>query len=244
MRILKYTLVLVLLGYTAGVRPSPEARSQTDPPDHGAWDDLVSRHVYPDGTLNYNGFARERDKMEAYIGMLEATPPAEDWSREEKLAYYINLYNAATVRLILDNFPVESILRIRNPWGRNILEIGGEEFNLNNIEHDILREMDEPRIHFAINCASVSCPVLQPFAFTADTIDAQLDAAAREFINDPARNSIGPGQVGLSRIFKWYKEDFTRNGTLLDYINQYLEEPVPAGTGVDFLPYDWNLNRP
>ena len=118
-------------------------------------------------------------------------------------------------------------------------------YNLNNIEHDILRKMGEPRIHFAINCASASCPVLQPFAFTADKMESQLDRAAREFINDPSRNAIGRDQAELSKIFKWYKEDFTEPaGSLVAYLNQYLEEPLPEDAKIGYLAYDWALNRP
>ncbi len=226
-------------------RKGPDLALAQQAPDHKAWDALLRNNTYPDGTVNYNGFALQRDALEAYIRNLEVTPPADTWSRNEKLAYYINLYNAVTIRLILDHFPVESILRIRNPWGKKLFRVGDTELTLNELEHEILRKMEEPRIHFAINCASFSCPVLQPYAFTADKLDAQLDEVTRNFINDPKRNRVRPGDVSLSRIFKWYREDFTANGgSLLSYINSYLESPLPTGTKIDFLPYDWSLNRP
>lgn len=244
----RFLLLLPIIALLcASVYASPAGKNTLfpDPPSHEIWDELVSQHVYPNGTVNYNGFARDREALDRYIDALESTPPADAWSREEKLAYYINLYNAATIRLILDNFPIESIMRIGNPWGQNILNIGGQAYNLNNIEHDILRKMGEPRIHFAINCASASCPVLQPFAFTADKMESQLDRAAREFINDPSRNAIGRDQAELSKIFKWYKEDFTEPaGSLVAYLNQYLEEPLPEDAKIGYLAYDWALNRP
>lgn len=240
-------LLILLLGsgaapaYAAGADPLYEQQ----PPDHSAWDKLLRQNSYPDGTVNYNGFALQRAELESYIRSLEDTPPSESWSREEKLAYYINLYNAVTVRLILDHFPVESILNIRNPWGQKLFRIGDAQHTLNELEHEILRKLDEPRIHFAINCASFSCPVLQPFAFTASELETQLEMVARNFINDPKRNRTRPGSVSLSRIFKWYREDFapSRSG-LIEYINGYLETPLPQDADFDFLPYDWSLNRP
>ena len=244
-RVLLFLPILALAITFVSGRPATGAPGYPDPPGHEAWNKLVGQHVYPNGTVNYNGFARDREVLDSYISTLEKNPPAGAWSREEKLAYYINLYNAATIRLILDHFPIESIMRIGNPWGQNILNIGGVAYNLNNIEHDILRKMGDPRIHFAINCASTSCPVLQPFAFTADKMESQLDRAAREFINDPGRNAIGGDKAELSKIFKWYKEDFTEShGSLVAYLNQYLEEPLPEGAKIGYLAYDWSLNRP
>ncbi|MBC2837821.1 DUF547 domain-containing protein [Robiginitalea sp. SC105] len=245
MAVLKLFLFLLFVVPLAAPCSSQATPGLASGPSHEIWDGLVRKNVYPDGTVNYNGFARDREKLDRYISGLEQTPPAEGWSRETRLAYWINLYNAATVRLILDHFPLESIMGIRNPWGQNILSVGGEPVNLNQIEHDVLRPMGDPRIHFAINCASASCPVLQPFAFNAEKLDEQLDQAARGFIKDPARNKTTRGAVELSRIFKWYKKDFTdESGTLIAYINQYLENPLPEGTDVGFLTYDWSLNRP
>jgi hypothetical protein len=104
--------------------------------------------------------------------------------------------------------------------------------------------MGEPRIHFAINCASVSCPKLLPQAYNEDRLDAQLEAVTRDFINDPSRNDLSGGQARLSRIFKWYRKDFKLEYTsLIDYINRYLTDPLPANTRVSYLPYDWSLNE-
>ena len=182
--------------------------------------------------------------LEAYLKLLGDRPPSEQWSRQARLAYYINLYNAATVLLILEHSPLESIGDISRPWGRKWIQIGGQRYSLGDIEHEILRKMGEPRIHFAINCASVSCPRLLPRAFTEASLESQLEGATRDFINDPSRNDLSNGQARLSKIFKWYRKDFRSEDTsLLDYLNRYLADPLPADTRILYLPYDWSLNE-
>lgn len=211
---------------------------------HDAWDALLKKHVDPDGWVDYKGFETDRASLQAYLDHLGSHVPGDHWSKEEQLAYYINLYNAGTVLLILDNYPLESIKDIWNPWGKNRLTIGTSTYSLNDIEHRVLRKMDEPRIHFAINCASYSCPKLLTEAFTANRMEDQLQAATQGFINDPTRNEIRADAVRLSRIFKWYKGDFTQSDrSLLDYINAFLPQSLPAGTDIEYLPYDWSLNE-
>lgn len=221
-------------------------RAQTGAPaDHSLWDGLLRKHVLASGLVDYVGFAADRGKLDAYLAHLGSQAPTADWSRESRLAYYINLYNALTVRLILDHYPLGSIRDLPDPWGRVRMTIGGQGYSLDAIEHQILRKMGEPRIHFALNCASLSCPVLQPHAFTENGLDAQLDAAARGFINDPARNRVTPQSASLSRIFQWYRGDFEGPGKgLVDYLNAYLDTPLKPDCRIGFLDYDWGLNEP
>lgn len=215
-----------------------------DTPSHLAWDRLLRKHVSPDGLVDYRGFASDQDQLVAYLESLSNQIPSEQWSRQARLAYYINLYNAATVLLILEHYPLESIRDISRPWGKKRIQIGDQRFSLSEIEHGILRKMGEPRIHFALNCASFSCPKLQPQAYREEALEAQLERATGDFINDFSRNDLSNGQARLSRIFKWYQKDFsTADKTLIDYINQYLPEPLPVNTRVSYLPYDWSLNE-
>ncbi len=219
--------------------PLPQA-----PPSHMAWDQLLKKHVSPEGWVDYRGFAGDKKRLISYLEDLGHHLPGEDWSREAKLAYYINLYNAATVLLILEHYPLKSIRDIPRPWAKKRIQIGDQRYSLGELEHDILRKMGEPRIHFAINCASVSCPKLLPRAFVEETLESQLEAVTRDFINDPSRNRFSPGEARLSRIFKWYRKDFeNRNTSLIDFINRYLTDPLPAGIPVSYLPYDWSLNE-
>jgi hypothetical protein len=158
------------------------------------------------------------------------------------LAYYINLYNAGTVKLIVDHYPVESIKDIPNRWDKEWIKVGSDVLSLNDIEHKILRKMNEARIHFAINCASYSCPKLLNSAFTAENMEGQLHQAALDFINDPKRNQFEGNTAYLSKIFKWYKGDFTENRSLREYINPYVDRSLPEDVKIEYLEYDWSLN--
>lgn len=222
----------------------PPGDPAQEAPSHVVWDNLLKSHVGAGGLVNYNGFMQDRKTLEKYLESLSEHIPANRWSREARLAYYINLYNAATVLLILDHYPIESIRDISDPWGSKRIQIGDERYSLEQIEHGILRKMDEPRIHFAINCASFSCPELRPWAFSEADLENQLEYTARDFINDPLRNHISEERAKLSRIFKWYKSDFKQNGmSLIDYLNQYLTSPIAEETRKDYLTYDWSLNE-
>ena len=212
-------------------------------PDHSTWDKLLQTYVDNAGNVDYKGFLTEREKLQDYLDLLGETVPNADWSRKETLAYYINLYNAATVALVLDHYPIQSIKEIPNRWKRKWIALGDKTTSLNDIEHKILRKMDEPRIHFAINCASYSCPKLLNQAFTSDNLERLLDKTAVDFINDPKRNRFEGERTELSQIFKWYKSDFTENGSLRSYVNQFVENPLGKAAKISFMDYDWSLNE-
>ena len=216
---------------------------QSKAPSHNVWDELLQKYVDNSGNVDYKSFRNGAAKLNAYLDALAKNSPTTAWSKNEKLAYYINLYNAATVKLILDNYPTNSIKDIKKPWGKDIVKVGNDLVSLGYIEHKVLRKMDEPRIHFAINCASYSCPKLINEAFTASAMERQLEAATKGFINDPTRNQFNANEAKLSEIFKWYKGDFTDNGTLLEYINGYLSTPLAVATKIKYLPYNWSLNE-
>lgn len=211
--------------------------------DHDSWNTLLSKHVDSEGNVDYSAFVEDKSKLEAYLSHLDKNPPVENWSKNEKLAYYINLYNAATVKLIIDNYPLKSIKDISSPWDKKWVMVGGKKLSLGNIEHKILRKMDEPRIHFAINCASYSCPKLVNKAFLPESMEMQLEEATIDFVNDSSRNKISENKVQLSNIFKWYKGDFTDNGTLIEYLNQYSKTKADKKAKVSYLTYDWGLNE-
>jgi hypothetical protein len=159
------------------------------------------------------------------------------------MAYWINAYNAFTVKLIIDNWPVSSIRDIHNgdPWNVKWIELEGKKYSLNQIENDILRpRYGDARIHFAVNCAAKSCPPLLNRAFTSEQLNAQLDQQARSFINSTQYNSISPQSIQVSKIFDWYAADF---GNLIDYLNQYSNTTIRSGAKVSFLEYDWGLNN-
>ncbi|XLS28705.1 DUF547 domain-containing protein [Flavobacteriaceae bacterium M23B6Z8] len=209
---------------------------------HSTWNSLLQKNVSEDGFVNYQGFKKDRKPFNEYLQLLEDNVPDSSTSREEKLAYWINAYNAFTVKLILDNYPVNSIKDIKNPWDIRFFKLGNKWYNLNEIEHQILRKMNEPRIHFAIVCASVSCPKLQNEAFIAEDLEIQLNDATRTFLNDPTKNKIDGQKAVLSLIFRWFSKDFKKQGSIIDFIEPYVETPVNDQTKISYLKYDWGLN--
>ena len=240
--------ILLLMGSVHSVSLASRYTSNSKPEiefqiDHSKWDILLKRHVDDAGNVKYKSFAKDIKVLQNYLDYLAMNLPTDGAAKPQKLAYYINLYNAATVKLILDNYPTKSIKDIKNPWGKDIVQMGDEKISLGDLEHRILRKMDEPRIHFAINCASYSCPKLLNTAFTATNLEKLLEQTAKDFINDPKRNVLTKEKASLSEIFNWYKKDFTKNGSLIDYLNQYAAQKLTADTKISYLNYDWGLNE-
>lgn len=211
--------------------------------DHQIFNELLKNHVSTSGEVNYKAFREHSTRFSEYLSILtKANPYAKNWSRNERLAFWINAYNAFTIQLILDNMPLESIKDIYRPWNKKFFSIAGIEIDLNHVEHEILRKMNEPRIHFAIVCASYSCPQLRNEAYTASRLEEQLKQQASQFINDPKRNRISKEAVELSKIFDWFTKDFTANGSLIDFINQYSKVKVSKDADISWLDYNWKLN--
>ncbi|MCH8029532.1 MAG: DUF547 domain-containing protein [Candidatus Dadabacteria bacterium] len=244
---------------------------------HSALDNLLQNHVR-DGRVDYKGFISSRKAFEQYINELgDADGSFSDWSSNEKLAFWINAYNAFTIKAIIDNYPIKkgffislypanSIRQIDGVWDKLTFRAAGKTVTLNDIEHQILRkEFSEPRIHFAIVCASVGCPELRSEAYMADKVQEQLEQAARDFVNNPQKVLIDPEKraVKLSKIFKWFGEDFIRElGTVehfknrnprdravLNFVMTYIEEDRLKSFlegnrfKVSYLKYDWSLNN-
>lgn len=225
--------------------------STSKPISHEQWTDLLQKHVNEAGWVDYTGFIADSSALNDYLETLSTHYPNEaNWTRDEILAYWINAYNAYTIRIVIRNYPVASIKDIQpgigfinSVWDIKFIHIEDQTLDLNNIEHNILRKMDEPRIHFAVNCASFSCPKLLNEAYVANRLDAQLDKAAKDFINDPARNKITQESATLSSIFNWFTGDFTKNGSLKDFINQYSTVQIGENTSISFMDYNWQLNK-
>jgi len=211
--------------------------------DHSNFDKLLKKYVVKNDDVDYKGFKKDSKKLNNYISYLEEQKPSKKWSVETQLAYFINVYNANTIKLILDNYPTKSIKDISSPWLKNRFKIGGKEFSLAGLENGILRKMNEPRIHFAINCASASCPKLLAIAYTEKNVMELMERATKEFINNSAKNKLSSNEAKISEIFKWYKSDFTENGSILDYINKYSKTAVNPSTKIQYIDYDWSLNE-
>lgn len=220
-------------------------------PSHQQWDKLLKKHVNASGMVSYKGFQKDKADLEGYLKTLSDNAPQSNWSENEQKAYWINAYNAFTVALILKHYPVKSIkdiggkiYKVNTPWDIKFISIGGKKYDLNNIEHGILRKkFDDPRIHFALVCASISCPRLRNEAYTAAQLNAQLEDDGRNFLNDKSKNNVSASRADLSKYFSWYKGDFTKNGSLADFINKYSVAKINSNTKISSLEYNWNLNE-
>ena len=211
--------------------------------NHSAWNDLLQKHVSNQGNVNYKGFKTEHPALKNYIQSLSENTPTQTWTKAEKLAYWINAYNALTIDLIVKHHPLKSIKNIDNPWEQRLWKLGDKWYNLEDIEHKILRKMNEPRIHFGIVCASVSCPKLQNTAFEVSKLEEQLTNATKEFLADSTKNNLSKNSIKISKIFKWFSSDFKENGSLVDFINKYSEIVISQNASKSYKDYNWNLNE-
>ena len=220
--------------------------------DNSIYATLLLQHV-KGNRVDYDGFKRDEALLDDYLAILSAAD-AKSLSQNQRFAFYINAYNAFTIKLILTKYPgINSIKEIgsffSNPWSKKFISLGGKTVSLDHIEHDILRpSFKDPRIHFAINCASKGCPPLLNQPYEGERLEAQLNTMAKRFINDPKRTFLKENTLFVSKIFKWFEEDF-KGGPLL-FIRQYADDEFraeldAAGPGVKFtyLNYDWTLNR-
>jgi hypothetical protein len=227
--------------------------------DHAGWDKLLARYLKTDkaglNRLDYRRFKAEgQDELHAYLDRLQGVAVAR-LSRSEQFAYWVNLYNAKTVDVVLARYPVGSIRDINisglfatGPWGKKLLEVEGIDLSLDDVEHKILRPLwRDPRIHYAVNCASVGCPNLARSAYTGAALEAMLEAAARDYVNSPRGVSVKNGVATVSRIYSWYVEDFGGNEAgVLAHLRRHaapaLAQQLRSIARIGGYDYDWRLN--
>lgn len=210
--------------------------------NYNSWNLFLQEHVNSFGEVDYEGIKADKQSLLASLDIFTKTKPDTSWSETETLAYWINAYNAFTIKLIIDNYPIKSIKDIKNPWDQKFIPIGNHLMSLNEIEHDILRKMNEPRIHFAIVCASKSCPKLLNEAYLYSKLDLQLTVATEEFLSNETKNNISKDQIVISKIFKWFADDFTQNGSLIEFLNQYSNIEISPKAKKSYMDYSWSLN--
>lgn len=206
---------------------------------------LLSTYVSASGNVNYASIKANKTELEDVLTEFESNVPEAGWSSAQKLTFWINAYNIYTIKLIVDNYPTTSITNITaKPWHKSFIKLDGKTYSLNQIENDIIRkQFNEPRIHFALNCASKSCPVLLNKAYLPATVYAQMTTQTKRFLNDTSKNTFGEKEVKISQLFDWYKEDFTKGGTtVFDFINKYRTEQL-SNQKVSYQEYSWDLNK-
>jgi hypothetical protein len=239
--------------------------------NHAAWDSLLKEHVTViDGgiatQLDYSGMAVDRVVLKVYLAEAALVPRStfDSWSIAAQLAFLINVYNASTVNVILEEYPdIDSIRDIgfflSSAWNQEFASLFGEPATLDEIEHDMIRgwgRYNEPRIHFAVNCAAIGCPALRAEAFASDKLEMQLEDSTKKFLSDRSRNYFDKGRMYISSIFGWYEEDFEKGWGGIDSVAEFLagyaaELDVDIATAnqlrandirIRHLKYDWSLN--
>ena len=237
----------LILGST-GLPPSGWAKGDVD---NSLYAQLLNKYV-KEGVVDYQGFKNEEEKLDQYLKVLENVD-SKSLSRNERFAFYVNAYNAWTIKLILSAYPgVKSIKDLgslfKSPWKKKIARIDGDIMTLNDIEHGILRaRFKDPRIHFVANCASKGCPPLRWEPYQGDILDRQLDEMTRAFINGTERNRLEGNTLYVSRIFDWYAEDFDED--VVGFFLKYAQGDMKKRLGINrdnikikYLDYDWTLN--
>lgn len=221
---------------------------------HDAFTQVLQKVVHPQGRasrVDYRQLTQDPDRLSTYLATLSSASQQQfnGFTKPQQLAFLINAYNGYQLKLVIDNYPIGSIKDVgnffRSPWDIEFFQLFGDDASLNLIEHGMIREQfNEPRIHFAVNCASISCPPLQRVAFQAVQLDEQLEAATVNFLNDESVNRVDPNSNRLlvSKIFDWYGEDFDDVTAFILSKMQGVESSNQAFK-LDYLDYDWGLNQ-
>ena len=263
LRHLIHTLLFALAAVTFPIHAAPV--------DASGWDSLLKKHVVvlPGGLAtqaDYAAFKSDRAALKQYLSATSSVSRAdfERWNEAEQLAFLLNVYNAWTVELILTVYPDLTSIKdlgslLQSPWKKRFIPLLGETRSLDDVEHGLIRgsgRYQEPRIHFAANCASIGCPALRPEAYVANRLDAQLEDATRKFLADRSRNRLEGETLKVSSIFKWYRDDFEKGWRGTNSLGRFLalyREPLALTADsanrlaagkmeIDFLNYDWRLN--
>lgn len=229
--------------------------------DHSRWSSILQTYVIDNHPSGVNRFkysavsSKNKKNLHRYIKTLEKIDPRR-YNRREQKAYWLNLYNAVTVKLVLDNYPIKSMKDIgnkmikRGPWNKKLLKVAGQRLTLNDIEHRILRPIwQDHKIHFGLSCGSISCPNIQSRAFTSRNVRPLLKQAGREYINHPRGASLKNGKIKASSLFDWYQKDFAKNqAKLMKVFSYYADDRLAlyllGYQGKIDYNYDWSLNAP
>lgn len=241
---MKLNLIWIAVTFLVSLNSIAQKSVITNPEkiSHQSFNNLLQKYVSSNGTVNYKGLKSSKLELETYINSLAKQIPDNTWNKNAALAYWINAYNAFTLKLIVDNYPVKSVTNLSGgkPWDVKNIPLAGKKYSLNNIENDIIRpNYKDARIHFAVNCAAVSCPPLANVAFTESNINDLLDTRTKDFINSSA-NTITASKVRISKIFEWYSSDFA---DVKSFLNKYSTIKVNNNASVGYNEYDWKLNE-
>ena len=212
---------------------------------HSSWDALLNRHVTSEGKVNYDGFKSDVTKLDKYLKLISDNEAKIGWSQAEKKAFWLNAYNAWTIKLVLERYPVNSIKDVSaKPWDKRFIKVGANTHTLNDIENKIIRrQFKDARIHFAVNCAAISCPKLSNKAFTALNVEKELDRLTKLFLKTD-NVKLTEKSAQLSKIFEWYADDFIEESqSVLKFVEEYSGITFHSKVKVSYLDYNWKLNK-
>ncbi|GAK61565.1 hypothetical protein U27_01466 [Candidatus Vecturithrix granuli] len=250
MRVLRFVTTCAIFVFGVFLLVSSSSSQAETIVDNAIYAELLEKYLQ-DGVVNYEGLKTEETRLDQYLALLDQTDP-DALARNEQFAFYMNAYNAYTLKLIVEHYPVKSIKDIgglfKSPWKIKFCKVGGETLTLDDIEHNILRpRFQDARVHFAINCAAKDCPPLISVPYQGAMLDQQLDANTRAFLNNPAKTYLDGDTLWVSSIFKWFGEDFNKDP--LSFVLTYAEgdfkqrlEDAKDRIKVKYLKYDWSLN--
>ncbi len=204
---------------------------------------FLKEHVSSKGIVNYDKVLKHIDDLRKITSSFAKISPNAGWTPSEKKAYWINFYNANIIRILAENYPIKSINYIKDAFDLKLVDYVGTKIALDTIEHEILRKLGDPRVHFALYSTAVSSPMLKREAYMADTIEKELGMATSNFLNDPAKNKIDPEETRLSKIFDWYKDDFASANDMINFINIHLggQKISIDKTKISYIDFDWKL---
>ncbi|OBT16776.1 hypothetical protein A9264_10930 [Vibrio sp. UCD-FRSSP16_10] len=253
-----WMLIITLLSFNSVAAPKSELWSYWDKHtqsqqsiDHSQWQSLLDRYLIKQGdnTLFRYSSVTPKDKqaLKDYLATLANIDPRQ-YTKAQQYAYWVNLYNSLTVNLILDNYPTKSITKLGGlfsfgPWDKELIKVAGKSLTLNDIEHRILRPIwNDPRTHYAVNCASLGCPNLQPQAFTAQNTQQLLQQSAKAFINSDKGAKLIEGKLQLSSIYEWFAVDFAGSKHVVEHLSRYRTD-ISTFNGKIIYDYNWQLNE-
>lgn len=211
--------------------------------DFSEYDNFLKKHVSSKGVVDYDKVLKDIKEINNIAHNFSKISPNKSWTVAEIKTYWINVYNANIIKLLVENYPIKSINYIRDPFKMQFIDFDGEKISLDHIEHEILRPMNDPRVHFALYSTAISSPELRNTAYSANSIDYDLDVATSNFINDTTKNTIGVATCQLSKIFEWYFADFIGPVNMVGFINKYSAIKINDNTKLEFKEYDWNLHK-
>jgi len=212
--------------------------------DFKEYDNFLKKHVSTKGVVDYDKVLKNIKDLENITKMFSKISPNDSWTESEYKAFWINLYNANIIKLLAENYPIKSINYITGAFKNKTIDFDGVKISLDFIEHDVIRSLGDPRVHFALYSTANSSPVLKKTAYNSDSVEKDLGIATSNFLHDTNKNKITITVSRLSPVFKWYAEDFGNKEKLRKFINTHMNRAVITDkTVISYLEYDWNLHR-